>query len=182
MAEGSKVRAAVTLVKNLILAALLYATLYGIINLVSDPSVATKGKLGIPAFLDKAGPTELIKTTKSGVQVKFAGTTKTVTINPHANVFNRPVTAVKIKDDYMGPRPHVDTEADLHMLVEECRGTYNGIEKMRNVFDCLKFFADDEHRYYKLPEEPARASAQDPARPSTLMQMDTATHSRTTFR
>jgi len=162
MAEGSKVRAAVTLVKNLVLAALLYGAIYGIINLVSDPSGATRGKLGIPAFLDKAGPTELIKTTKSGVEVKFAGTTKTVTINPHANVFNRPVTAVKVKDDYMGPRPHVDTEADLHMLVEECRGTYNGIEKMRNVFDCLKFFADDEKRYYKLPEEPARASAQDP--------------------
>ena len=49
------------------------------------------------------------------------------------------VSAVQAKDDYMGPRPHVDTEADLHMLVEECRGTYTGIEKMRNVFDCLQF-------------------------------------------
>ncbi|KAF2009571.1 hypothetical protein BU24DRAFT_78349 [Aaosphaeria arxii CBS 175.79] len=162
LTEGSRARAFCTLLKNLILAALLYAVIFGIINLVSDPSVATKGKLGIPAFLDKTGPTELIKTTKAGVQVKFASSPKTVTINPHANVFNRPVSAVHIKDDFMGPRPHVDTEADLKMLVEECRGTYDGIEKMRNVFDCLKFFADGEDRYYSLPKESARASAQDP--------------------
>lgn len=162
MADGSKTRAFCTLLKNLVLAACLYATIYGIISLVSDPSVASKGKLGIPAFLDKAGPTELIKSTKAGLQVKFASSSKTVTINPHANVFNRPPTAVKIRDDYLGPRPHVDTEADLHMLVEECRGSYAGIEKMRNVFECLKFFADEEDRYYKLPEVSARASSQDP--------------------
>ncbi|KAH7397280.1 hypothetical protein BKA66DRAFT_566401 [Pyrenochaeta sp. MPI-SDFR-AT-0127] len=161
MVEGSKLRAIATLLKNLVLAALLYATIFGIINLVSDPSAA-KGKLGIPAFLDKTGPTELVKTTKSGVQVKFAGTSKTVTINPHANVFNRPVTAVKNRDDYMGPRPHVDTEADMHMLVEECRGTYAGLEKMRKPFDCLKFFAEEQDRYYHLPAAAERASAQDP--------------------
>jgi hypothetical protein len=162
MAETSRARAFCTLVKNLVAAALLYAIIYGIITTVSDPNVAAKGKLGIPAFLDKTGPTELIKTTKAGIQVKFASSSKTVTINPHANVFNRPVSAVKIRDDFYGPRPHVDTEADLHMLVEECRGTYAGIEKMRNVFDCLQFFANDEKRYYSLPDSSARASAQDP--------------------
>jgi hypothetical protein len=162
MSEGSRTKAFFTLLKNLTLAAILYTTIYAIISLVSDPNVSSKGKLGIPAFLDKTGPTELIKTTKAGLQVKFASSSKTVTINPHANVFNRPVTAVKVKDDYLGPRPHVDTEADLHMLVEECRGTYAGIEKMRNVFECLKFFADEEDRYYKLPALPARASLQDP--------------------
>ncbi|KAH7074305.1 hypothetical protein FB567DRAFT_193457 [Paraphoma chrysanthemicola] len=162
MAEGSKIRAVFTLLKNLTLAALLYAAIYGIINMVSDPSVAARGKIGIPAFLDKAGPTELIKTTKSGIQVKFAGTAKMVTINPHANVFNRPVTAVKVKDDYLGPRPHVDTEADLDMLIEECRGSYTGLEKMRRPFDCLKFFAEAEDRYYHLPKEMDRASRQDP--------------------
>ncbi|KAI4611095.1 uncharacterized protein J4E87_010614 [Alternaria ethzedia] len=162
MAEGSKVRAVFTLCKNLVLAALLYAAIYGVITFINDPSVAAKGKIGIPAFLDKAGPTELIETTKAGVKVKFAGTTKTVTINPHANVFNRPITAVKNKDDYLGPRPHVDTEADIDMLIEECRGTYAGIEKMRKPFDCLKFFAEGEDRYYSLPEPADRASAQDP--------------------
>lgn len=162
MAEMSRMRALFVLVRNLTAAALIYALLYGIVTMVSDPSVAAKGKLGIPAFLDKTGPTELIKTTKTGVQVKFASSSKTVNINPHANVFNRPVSAVKIKDDFMGPRPHIDTEADLHMLVEECRGTYSGIEKMRNVFDCLQFFANDEKRYYSLPDPADRASARDP--------------------
>jgi hypothetical protein len=163
MAERSERRAVFQLFKNLVLAGLVYASIYGIITFVNDPSVAAKGKIGIPAFLDKAGPTELVETTKSGVKVKFAGTTKTVTINPHANVFNRPVTAVKTKDDYLGPRPHVDTEADLDMLIEECRGTYTGLEKMRKPFDCLKFFAEGEDRYYSLPtERKNRASAQDP--------------------
>jgi hypothetical protein len=162
MAEPSRARAVFTLLKNLTLAALLYTAIYGMINLVSDPSVAARGKIGIPAFLDKAGPTELIKTTKSGIQVKFAGTSKPVTLNPHANVFNRPTTAVKIKDDYLGPRPHVDTEADLNMLIEECRGTYEGLEKMRKPYDCLKFFAEEEGRYYHLPKEAERASQQDP--------------------
>jgi hypothetical protein len=162
MAEHSKLRAVFTLVKNLALAALLYGAIYGIITFVNDPRAAAKGKIGIPAFLDKAGPTELIETTKAGVKVKFAGTTKTVTINPSANVFNRPITAVKNKDDYLGPRPHIDTEADIDMLIEECRGTYAGIEKMRRPFDCLQFFAEGEDRYYSLPEPADRASGQDP--------------------
>jgi hypothetical protein len=162
MADSSRARAILTLLKNLTLAALLYGTIYGAINLVTNPSVANKGKLGIPAFLDKTGPTELIKTTKAGVQVKFTSSPSTITINPHANVFNRPASAAKLNDDFYGPRPHVDTEADLNLLVEECRGTYNGIEKMRNVFDCLKFFADQEDRYYSLPAQPDRASSQDP--------------------
>jgi hypothetical protein len=161
MVEASRARGVLTLLKNIVLAATLYAGIFGIISLANDPAKA-KGKIGIPAFLDKAGPTELIKTTKQGVQVKFASSPKTVTINPNANVFNRPVTAVQAKDDFYGPRPHVDTEADLHMLVEECRGTYAGIEKMRNVFDCLQFFANNETRYYTLPEPSARASGQDP--------------------
>lgn len=162
MAQGSRLHAVFALLKNLVFAALIYATIYGIIGLVSDPSLASKGKIGIPAFLDKAGPTELIETTKAGVKVKFAGTSKTVTINPHANVFNRPITAVKVKDDYLGPRPHVDTEADLLMLIEECRGTYEGLEKMRKPYDCLKFFAEQEGRYYHLPEPAKRASNSDP--------------------
>lgn len=162
MADGSKIRAAFLPLKNLVLAALLYATIFGLISLVSDPSGAARGKIGIPAFLDKAGPTELIESTKSGKKVKFAGTSKTVNINPYANVFNRPPTAVKIRDDYLGPRPHVDTEADLDMLIEECRGTYAGLENMRKPFDCLQFFAQQEHRYYHLPEPAKRASTRDP--------------------
>ncbi|KAK7534728.1 uncharacterized protein J3D65DRAFT_421420 [Phyllosticta citribraziliensis] len=162
MAEGSRLRGFCILLRNLFLAALLYTCILSIINLARNPSSRPTGKLGIPAFLGKSGPVDVIKPTKSGVKVKFAGSPTSVTINPHANVFNRPDSAVAAKDDYLGPRPHVDTEADLKLLVEECRGSYTGIEKMRNVFDCLAFFANDEHRYYKLPEPTARASAQDP--------------------
>ena len=57
MAEVSKLRAVLTLCKNLVLAALLYAAIYGVITFINDPSVAAKGKIGIPAFLDKAGRT-----------------------------------------------------------------------------------------------------------------------------
>ncbi|KAF1981548.1 hypothetical protein K402DRAFT_342246 [Aulographum hederae CBS 113979] len=162
MAEGGRIRASCALLRNLVLAGLTYALIFGIIQVLQSPSGTVKGKLGIPAFLDKSGPADIIKTTKAGVKVKFATTSNLVTINPHANVFNRPKSAVQPKDDYMGPRPHVDTEADLKMLVEECRGTYNGIEKMRNVFDCLEFLSDGSDRYYTLPDQPYRASAQDP--------------------
>ncbi|KAF2091324.1 hypothetical protein K490DRAFT_31226 [Saccharata proteae CBS 121410] len=162
MPEGSRLRGICTLLRNLLLAALLYACIFGLIQVSRNPSVRPKGKLGIPAFLGKSGPVDLIKATKAGVKVKFAGSSTSITINPHANVFNRPDTAVVLRDDYLGARPHVDTEADLKMLVEECRGTYEGIEKMRNVFDCLQFFANDEHRYYTLPSEEKRASARNP--------------------
>lgn len=162
MAEGSRLRGFCTLLRNLFLAALLYTCILSIINLAKNPSSRPTGKLGIPAFLGKSGPVDLIKSTKSGVKVKFAGSPSSITINPHANVFNRPDSAVVPKDDFLGPRPHVDTEADLKLLVEECRGTYNGIEKMRNVFDCLQFFANGEDRYYKLPPDGERASQQNP--------------------
>ncbi|EKG11445.1 hypothetical protein MPH_11460 [Macrophomina phaseolina MS6] len=162
MAEGSRLRGFCILVRNLFLAALLYTCILSIINLAKNPSSRPTGKLGIPAFLGKSGPVDLIKSTKSGVKVKFAGSPSSITINPHANVFNRPDSAVAPKDDFLGPRPHVDTEADLKLLVEECRGSYNGVEKMRNVFDCLQFFANEEHRYYHLPPDGQRASQQNP--------------------
>ncbi|KAK7508956.1 uncharacterized protein IWZ02DRAFT_472627 [Phyllosticta citriasiana] len=131
MAEGSRLRGFCILLRNLFLAALLYTCILSIINLARNPSSRPTGKLGIPAFLGKSGPVDVIKPTKSGVKVN-------VTINPHAN-------RRCCKDDYLGPRPHVDTEADLKLLVEECRGSYAGIEKMKT-----------------FPEPTARASAQDP--------------------
>ncbi|KAF2139428.1 uncharacterized protein K452DRAFT_232589 [Aplosporella prunicola CBS 121167] len=168
MAEGSRLRGFCTLVRNLVLAALLYTCILGIISVAKNPSVRPKGKLGIPAFLGKSGPVDLIESTRSGVKVKFAGSPNSIHINPHANVFNRPDSAVTPKDDFLGPRPDVDTEANLPMLVEECRGTYNGIEKMRNVFECLQFLANDEHRYYQVPEDGKKASQQDPRKSEYL--------------
>ncbi|KAF2760189.1 hypothetical protein EJ05DRAFT_275020 [Pseudovirgaria hyperparasitica] len=164
MPDRTRLRAFCTLLRNLLFAALIYSLIFGVIEVVRNPNVRTKGKLGIPAVLDKTGPAELVKTTKTGVQIKFASSSTKVTLNPHANVFNRPVSAVELQDDYLGSRPHVDTEADLQMLVEECRGSYAGIEKMRNVFDCLQFFANQESKYYRLPAKEARAGQQNPTK------------------
>lgn len=168
MAERSRLRGLCVLLRNLVLAALLYSCIFGVVQLARSPSTRAKGKLGIPAFLEKTGPTESITQTKAGFKVKFAGSPKTITVNPHANVFNRPVSLVKTKDDFLGPRPHVDTEANLKLLVEECRGTYAGLEKMRNVFECLQFLADGEKDYYYLPDEKERASTQDPRKAEYL--------------
>ena len=42
MAEGSRARAFFTLLKNLTLAALVYALIYGVIALITEPGVAAK--------------------------------------------------------------------------------------------------------------------------------------------
>jgi len=160
-------RGLLALLRNLVLAALFYACIFGILHLAHAPR-HVKGKLGIPAFLNKSGPADIIKTTSSGVKVKFAASSSSVTINPHANVFNRPKSAVIPTDDYLGKRPHVDTEADLDLLVEECRGTYSGLEKMRNVFDCMQFLRDGADKYFTLPDDQSRASQQDPRKAEYL--------------
>jgi hypothetical protein len=157
------IRPILALIRNLLLAALLYTVIFGVILLARNPG-RVKGKLGIPAVLDKSGPADILRTTKSGVQVKFAASSSAVTINPHANVFNRPMSLVVAKDDYMGPRPHVDTEADLKLMVEECRGTYTGMEKVRNVYECLKFLDSGKNRYFRLPPMDQRGSRRDPRR------------------
>ncbi|KAI9712835.1 MAG: hypothetical protein M1820_001457 [Bogoriella megaspora] len=166
MPEGGRARRFFAIIRNLLLFALLYAIIWGIAEVARNPASA-KSKLRVPSVLDKALPTKLlpdkvIENSSGNLAVKFAGHKKMITINPNANVFNRPQSTVVPKDDFLGPRPHVDTEADLEMLVEECRGTYQGIEKMRNVHDCLHFLANDEARYYSLPPLGYRASQQSP--------------------
>jgi hypothetical protein len=159
--QTSRVAAILALLRNLLFASLLYALIFGIIQIARVPGRA-KGKLGIPAVLDKSGPADIIRTTKSGVQVKFAASSTSVTINPHANVFNRPQSLVVAKDDFLGSRPHVDTEADFQVLINECRGTYLGMEKVRNIFDCLNFLETGQDKYFKLPSPGERASERDP--------------------
>lgn len=83
-------------------------------------------------------------------------------INPNANWFNRPESLVVPRDDYMGKRPSIDTVANLTRLVEECRGSYENIEKMPYVFDCLKYLEEGEKEYYYLPPRGERASEQPP--------------------
>ena len=163
MPPGTRLRAILALFRNLLLAGILYACIYGTIQLATNPAARAQARQQVPALLNSIGQPEVVKEKINGhVKLNFEGLSKTVTIDPHANIFNRPSSAVTPKDDFLGPRPHVDTEADLKMLVEECRGSYEGIEKTRNVFDCLKFLADGEHRYYSLPDPPDRASEQTP--------------------
>ncbi|KAM0155049.1 hypothetical protein ACHAQE_006951 [Botrytis cinerea] len=83
-------------------------------------------------------------------------------INPNANWFNRPESLVVPKDDFLGKRPHVDMVANLTKLVEECRGSYNKIEKMPYVFDCLNYMNEGEKEYYYMPAQGERASEQPP--------------------
>ncbi len=89
-------------------------------------------------------------------------------INPNANWFNRPESLVVPRDNYMGKRPHVDTVANITRLVEECRGTYENLEKMPYVYDCLKYLEEGEKEYYYTPERGERASEQPPRRSEYL--------------
>jgi hypothetical protein len=84
-------------------------------------------------------------------------------INLNANWFNRPESLVVPKDDYLGKRPDVDTVANLTRLVEECRGSYENIEKMPYVQDCLKYLETGEQEYYYIPQSGERPSEQSPA-------------------
>lgn len=67
----------------------------------------------------------------------------------------RPESLVaKPNDAFLGPRPHVDTHANFTRIVETCRGSLNGLEKMRNVHDCLQWLAYSEKDYFYLPPSP----------------------------
>ena len=165
MAIGPRLRVVLSLLRNLAFAALLYTATWATIHLAADPSARHHARQKLPSVL---GHLAVPGTTDHEVKLTFEGIARTVSINPHANVFNRPPNAVQPKDDYLGKRPHVDTVADLPMLVEECRGTYDGLEKMRNVYDCLKFMSEREDKYLSLPELSHRASEQEPAQAEYL--------------
>ncbi|KAI5204532.1 hypothetical protein E4T39_03590 [Aureobasidium subglaciale] len=165
MLDAGRVRGSFPLVRNLFLALILYAAIYATVQLAQSPAARHKARQQI-IHLTEVDTIKQVKT--ENVQVPLASTSRTVAINPHANVFNRPSSAVVPRDDFFGPRPHVDTEADIEMLVEECRGSYEGVEKMRDVFSCLEFLSTREDKYYHLPELVDRASEQDPRRAEYL--------------
>lgn len=78
----------------------------------------------------------------------------------------RPPTLVAhINDAYLGPRPHVDTFANYTRLVESCRGSLTGLEKMKNVYDCLHYLAYAEKDYFFAPSQdpPSKALPEYPA-------------------
>lgn len=74
----------------------------------------------------------------------------------------RPQSLVEdINDAFLGKRPDVDTYANYTRLIETCRGSLTGLEKMRNVYDCLEYLANRQDDYFFIPE--ARPSASDRA-------------------
>ncbi|CAZ79547.1 unnamed protein product [Tuber melanosporum] len=73
----------------------------------------------------------------------------------------RPTTLVEgTNDAFMGRRPDVDTYANYTKLIETCRGSLNGLERMRNVYDCLDYLTRREDDYFFMAEN--RPSAADP--------------------
>ncbi len=173
MAEHGKARTVLALVRNLGLAVLLYGAIFAVVEWSRTGSVDSIAGLRPaqwrsrtsppPSLVDPARPALLgpagreVEITREGVRTK-------AWINPHANSFNRPQSSITPKDDYLGPRPHVDTVANLPMLVERCRGSLTGLELMRNVSSCMTFLVQNEHEYYTLPAKERRASSQDPQR------------------
>ncbi|EHK98929.1 hypothetical protein M7I_5219 [Glarea lozoyensis 74030] len=120
-------------------------------------------------------PTDLYKNPAASVRPGFSSSDgigtggrvpspklKVEKIKPSANWFNRPESLVVPKDDFLGKRPGIDTIANLTKLVEECRGSYEKIEKMPYVQDCLNYLNNGEKEYYYTPSRGERASEQPP--------------------
>ena len=185
MVEHGYARNFVTILRNLALAIVLYGGIFTFIeflqtgsfnsiaglhpsNLRSHPSPSTSSD--VVDTLRPVRGTEGVSA--SGIMVTVGSSKKRVVFNPHANIFNRPESLVVAKDDYLGHRPHVDTVANLTLLVEQCRGSLEGLEKMRNVFDCLQYLANDERDYYSLPAHGKRASDQDPQNSEYTLPID----------
>ena len=149
-------------VQSVLAAAALYGLLY-VAVLVYERGSFPKSPADLynspPA---KSHPESASDSTRESVVPIPPSKLKVEKINPNANWFNRPESLVVPKDDYMGKRPNIDVVANLTKLVEECRGSYENIEKMPYVYDCMKFLEDGEHEYYYTPPRGERASEQPP--------------------
>ncbi len=68
-----------------------------------------------------------------------------------------------MNDDYLGPRPNVDTVADIPLIVKRCNEVPNGLG-VDDVIECLSFLAHEQDQYLILPEagQGNRASEQNP--------------------
>ena len=161
MAKKHWARNLLGVVQSVLAAAALYTILYLIVTVVqrghfprspAEMLVAPHLKPIAGSSSDKIGTGTFIVSPKLMVEK----------INPNANWFNRPESLVKPKDDFLGARPDVDTVANLTKLVEECRGSYEKIEKMPYVYDCLKYMETGEKDYFYTPPPGERASEQPP--------------------
>lgn len=150
MGERSFAKGVCALVKNLLLAAMLYGGLYSIFYVYQNGTEPVKSRL----FKDRPAelPSDRIDLPTTQIDLP-PSTIRLEKINPNANWFNRPVSLAKIKYDYMGERPNIDTVANLTRLVDACRGSYEKQEKMHNVQDCMKYLDKEEKDYFYIPED-----------------------------
>lgn len=167
MAESSFARGFVSLARNLSLAFILYVSIYALVNLYESGEAPSAASLfpNPPSDLRHPRPSD-----NNAVSAPSAATTmvppsmlKLNKINPHANWLNRPASLVTPKDDYMGKRPHIDTVANITRMIEVCRGSYEGLERMPYILDCQKYLENGESDYFYLPTSKDRASHQSPA-------------------
>lgn len=160
MAKFSFAGSLFALVRNILLAALAYATIYTLVEVVQT------GRPGSAEYVLKhrLKPGEPIPEVGGATFTpgEPPANLKLKDINPHANWFNRPISTIAFKDDYMGPRPDVDTVANLTKLVETCRGSYTKLDKMFDRKACFEYLVNGEKEYFYLPEKAERASAQSP--------------------
>jgi hypothetical protein len=70
-------------------------------------------------------------------------------------------------DAYLGQRPQVNAVADLNLLIQECRGSYERMEYVRDVHRCLEFLSSKEDVYLSIPETPTNHPEAHPANRST---------------
>lgn len=65
--------------------------------------------------------------------------------------YHSTVPMLQGNDAYLGRRPHLETVANITMLVEICTGTYEHKEHVRNIAQCMDFLANKQDQYLYLP-------------------------------
>ena len=162
MAKKSCARNVFGVVQSVLVAAALYGLLYVAVLVYQKGSLPKSPSDLLQQRPAKTQPESSSDRIGGSAILSPPSTLKVEKINHNANWFNRPESLVVPKDDYMGKRPGIDVVANLTKLVEECRGSYENIEKMPYVYDCMKFLEGGEHEYYYTPPQGERASEQPP--------------------
>lgn len=67
---------------------------------------------------------------------------------------------IEMHDDYLGPRPHVSTIANLTFLVKQCRELEDG--GVDDVVNCLSVLEHAEKEYFFIPKKASNTGASEP--------------------
>jgi hypothetical protein len=161
MGDFTAVRGTAALVRNLLVAAMLYATIFTIVEVVQTGRAVSAEYLIRKKLKSDDSIPEGVPVAPS-LHGEPPANFRLETINPRANWFNRPLSTIEFRDDYLGPRPDVDLVANLTRLVEACRGSYERLDKMFDRKACFEYINNRADDYLYLPAESERASAQSP--------------------